>query len=94
MYICYGINNGVYNPYWPMDSDDGRWLWCAPPGCGIAVKEKDDLILAYPEFDSTKSMLVKITLKHKGSDTSLIELFQNSCLLHGQPELVWGEWRD
>lgn len=95
MYICYGISNG---PYYrgPRDilSEEDQYLWYPPPGGGIVVQEQDDLVLTVPDFDSTQSTAVKITLKRKGSDALLIELMANSCLMNGKPELVWGEYRD
>ena len=90
MYICYGISNGPY-PVVPRDIwADDQYLWRAPLGCEIGVREKDDLVLTVPEFDSTKATAVKITLSRKGSDMPVVEILQNSHLLFGKPELVWG----
>jgi hypothetical protein len=94
MYICYGISNGPYSPGRYIWEEDDRYLWRAALGCGIAVQEKDDLVLTVPDFDPTKSTAVKITLKRKAGDTLLIELTANSSQLCGKPELVWSEWRD
>jgi hypothetical protein len=95
MYICYGISNGpYYRTPWDKWAEEDRYLWHAEPGFGIAVREKEDLALSVPEFDPTLSTPVKITLKRKSNDALLIEILQNSCLLYGQPELVWSEWRD
>lgn len=94
MYICYGISNGPYYRGPREFGDEDQYLWRAPLGCEIAIKEKDDLVLTVPEFDSTQSTAVKITLNRKGSDVPVVELVQNSCNLYGKPELVWGEYRD
>jgi hypothetical protein len=91
MYICYGISNGPYLPgAYIWDERNHPFLWRAPLGYGIAVEQKDDLVLMCPEFDSTQSTAVKITLSRKGSEVPLIELMANSYQLDGKPELVWG----
>lgn len=89
MYICYGISNGPYyrRPREIWESEDP--LWHAPIG-GVVVQEQDDLVLTVPEFDSTKSAPVKITLSRKGSDMPLVEIMANSYQLNGKPELIWG----
>lgn len=90
MYICYGISNG---PYYcgPRDIwEEDQHLWHTPVGGGIVVQEQDDLVLTVPDFDSTQSAPVKITLKRKGSETPLVDLMVNSLLLNGKPELIWG----
>lgn len=90
MYICYGISNGP-RPLGPRaDWEEDQWLWHAPIGCGVVVRDKDDLVLTVPDFDPTQSTAVKITLSRKGSDVPIVELVQNSFQLSGKPELVWG----
>lgn len=91
MYICYGISNGPFYLHPLFDWDDvDRYLWRAPLGCGIAVRAKDDLVLTVPDFDSTQSTAVKITLSRKGSDLPMVEFMVNSYGFIGKPELVWG----
>jgi hypothetical protein len=89
MYICYGISNGPYyrgpHDIWEEDQHLGN----APIG-GVAVQEKDDLVLTVPDYDSTQSTAVKITLSRKGSDMPLVDFIVNSYQLCGKPELVWG----
>lgn len=92
MYICYGISNGPYylgpRDIWEIED---QHLWRAPISGGIVVQEQDDLVLTVPDFDSTQSAPVKITLSRKGSDVPVVEFMANSLLLNGKPELIWGQ---
>lgn len=94
MYICYGISNGPYYLHPVFDwEEDGRYLWRVPLGAAIVVQEKTDLTLIVPDFDSTQSTAVKMTLSRKGSDVPVVEFMANSYSLNGKPELVWSECR-